>query len=300
MRKWMKRTGIGLGSLLIVLLLSAAVIYTASELRLRRQVEGASTLSPYKAPGAPDLQRGQHFATAIGKCVDCHGPDLGGKVFIEAGPLGTLIATNLTRGRGGVLNGYTDAQLERAIRRGIRADGRPLVFMPSDEFYYLSDRDVADIIAYVRSMPAVDRELPATRVGPLGRALYLAGKFPLLPSENIDQTAARPAPPAPGVTVEYGKYLATVGGCTGCHGPDLAGQASLAPGTPPPANLTPTGLGSWSEQDFTTALRTGRRPNGTAINAFMPWQLAGKMTDDEIRAVWMYLRSVPPKPTVAE
>jgi hypothetical protein len=74
------------------------------------------------------------------------------------------------------------------------------------------------------------------------------------------------------------------------------------PGTPPefPAaqNLTPdtvSGIGKWSEADFQRALRTGRRPDNTEINPAMPWKLAGQMTDEEMHAVWLYLRSVPPR-----
>jgi cytochrome c553 len=286
MRKWVKRTGIGLGSI---------VIYAASEVRLKKAVE--LTSAPFTA--APDparLERGKHLATAINKCVACHEADLGGKVFIEAGPLGTIIAPNLTTGRGGVLASYTDAELERAIRHGVRRDGRAIKIMPAPEYYHLSDDDLAALIAYLRTVKPVDRELPATTIGPLGRALYLFGQLPLLPAEEMDH-AARRETAAPGVTVEYGAYLAMVGGCKGCHGMDLAGGPSPEPGAPPAANLTPAGIGPWSEQDFFTALRMGRRPDGTTIDPFMPWALTAAMTDDEIRALWMYLKTVPAKET---
>lgn len=296
MRKWLKRTGIGLGGLVAALVLAAGVVYAASEAKMNEVVEipGAAFV-PSADPA--QLARGEHMATAIGKCGDCHGADLGGKVFIEAGPLGTLIASNLTTGKGGVLGKYDDAALERAIRHGVRFDGKPLVFMPSHEYYYLTDADVSAIMAYMRTLPPVDRELPATTVGPLGRTLFLAGKFPLLPAQTMDHAAERPTP-APGATVEYGAYLAMVGGCRGCHGMDLAGKPTgEAPGTPPPPNLTRAGLGSWTERDFHTALKTGKRPDGSTINTFMPWMSTAKMTDEEIRAVWLYLQSVPAKET---
>jgi len=205
-----------------------------------------------------------------------------------------LIASNLTRGRGGVLGNYTDPQLEAAIRHGVGPDGRGLLFMPSQEFQYLSDEDVAAIIAYVRSVPPVDRQLGGSSVGPIGRVLLLTGAMPLLPAELIDHDAARrPVPPA-APTREYGEYQARVGGCFGCHGPALGGSAE-GHGGPPPANLTPGGgLGAWTEADFFTAMRTGKRPDGTAIDPAMPWRAVGRLTDDELRALWLYLRSVPP------
>jgi cytochrome c553 len=302
MRKLLKWTGLSLGSLVLVVVLAVLVVYAASEVRFRHAYDEVA-VSPLHAQASPAaLEHGRHLASAIGKCVDCHGPDMGGKLFMDAGPLGVVYASNLTSGRGGVAQRYSDGQLERAIRHGIDANGHALAIMPSNDYWPMGDRDMQDLIAYIRTLPPVDRELPATNVRALGRALYLAGKLPLFPAELITHDARRPQPPAPGVTVEYGQYLATIGGCTDCHGPDLAGKArGEGPGMPPAANLTPAGeLARWSEQDFFNALRTGRRPNGTALQAPMPWALAGQMTDDETRAVWMYIRSVPAKPTPAE
>jgi cytochrome c553 len=99
--------------------------------------------------------------------------------------------------------------------------------------------------------------------------------------------------------VAYGKYLAVT--CTGCHGEGLSGGAipGTPPDWPPAANLTPdeaTGLGGWTEADFFRALREGKRPDGTDLQGdFMPWKLTAKMTDDEIRALWMYLQTLPAK-----
>jgi cytochrome c553 len=303
MRKWLKRAGIGVTSVVIAVVLGIGVIYAASEVRFRHAYDDV-VAAPFRVAASPEARaRGQHLATAIGKCVECHDSDLGGKVAMDAGPLGVVVASNLTRGRGGVAGRYTDAQLARAIRHGIDRDGRALVMMPSSAFYGFTDQDLQDLIVYIRSLPPVDRELRPTTVRALGRALYLAGKLDLFPAELMNHRSVRPAPVPAGPTAEYGAYLATVGGCTDCHGPDLAGRAESIgpPGTPPPANLTPAGeLGRWSESDFFAALRTGKRPNGTAINAFMPWALAGQMSNDEIRAVWLYLRSVPSKPTPTE
>jgi mono/diheme cytochrome c family protein len=97
------------------------------------------------------------------------------------------------------------------------------------------------------------------------------------------------------VSAEYGQYLARNAGCPSCHGPGLSG--GKIPGTPPEwkpaANITPTGIGAWSLDDFKRALREGKRPNGTPIDSIMPWKASGHMTDDEIASVYAFLRTVP-------
>jgi cytochrome c553 len=224
---------------------------------------------------------------AIGKCAECHGADLGGELIVDSPVFGRLAGSNLTAGAGGIADASA-ADLERAIRHGVGRDARALFFMPAEAFHALTDEDLAAVLGYLRSLPPVDREAPEPRVGPLARILYLAGNFPLLPVELVDHDA-RPAAPAAGVTVEYGEYLATIGGCRSCHGMTLAGDAN-----PDAPNITPGRLGSWTEADFFRSLREGRRPDGTAIDPEkMPWVRSGQMTDDEMKAVWMYLRSVP-------
>ncbi len=281
---------------LSIIVLAAAVIVAVSEARMRKtyDVAAVTNLSVTKDPA--QIARGQHLVTAVAKCTDCHTEDLGGKVFIEPGPLGTVIASNLTTGKGGALAGYSDAQIEQAIRHGVRKDGRGLLIMPSDEYQNLSDADVSAIIAYLRSLPPVDRELPRTSLGPVGRGLITFG-VPFIPAARIDHKAPpapRTAPPV-GPTTEYGQYLVSVGGCRGCHGPNLVGAPGHAPGEPASANITPAGpIGQWSEADFTRAMRTGTRPDGSKIKDFMPWRSMARHTDDELRAIWLYLRTVPP------
>jgi mono/diheme cytochrome c family protein len=150
----------------------------------------------------------------------------------------------------------------------------------------LSDHDLAAVIAYIRSVPPVDRTFPATRIGPLARVLHHFG-FPLLPAERVDH-GARAAAPEAAVTADYGEYLADVSGCRSCHGPALAG------GVGPGPNITPAVIGSWSEADFARALREGRRPDGRAISTEMPWKSYARLTDPEIAALWLYVKSVPP------
>lgn len=292
--KKLKTLGLGLLSLLVVLF---AVVYGVSEARLRKTYTVAAAGNLHVTRDPAQIERGRHLATAVAKCVDCHTDNLAGKKFIDAGPLGVVYASNLTGGQGGILGRYTDAQLEQAIRHGVRPDGRGIMIMPSDEYQYLADEDVSAIIAYLRTLAPVDSTYPASKLGPVGRALFVAGKLPFIPAERMDHAAARgprTAPPV-GATREYGQYLVSVGGCRGCHGPNLVGGPSPEPGAPPAANITPAGpIGQWTEQQFFTAIRTGTRPDGSRILEFMPWKSMSRHTDDELRAIWMYLRTVPP------
>ncbi|HEV3049835.1 MAG TPA: cytochrome c, partial [Longimicrobium sp.] len=220
MKKWITRIALGLASIIVLFI---AVVFAVSEARVRKtyQVAAVNGLTVTQDPA--QVARGKHLVTAVAKCVDCHTEDLGGKVFIEPGPMGTVSASNLTTGQGGVLAGYTNAQLETAIRHGVRKNGRGLIIMPSDEYQNLSDADVSAIISYLRSLAPVNRELPKTKVGPLGRGLLTFG-VPLIPAARIDHGRKSPASAPPvGATQEYGEYLVNVGGCRGCHGPTLVG-----------------------------------------------------------------------------
>ena len=295
MRPVLRWTGIVLGSVVGLLLLILVVVYGLSERRFRKtyNVEPGPVVV---RSDAPTLARGQHIAVTRG-CTDCHGEAMSGKVFIDAPPMARLFASNLTPGRGGVGGTYRDADWVRAVRHGVGPEGKPLLFMPSHEFHALSDEDVGALVAYLKSLPPVDNTLPENSVGPLGRVLYLTGQVPLVPAELIDHKAPRRPAPAAGTTPEYGAYLAT--GCTGCHGPGLSG--GTIPGGPPDApaaaNLTmhESGLARWTEQDFFRAMREGRRPDGSELDSFMPWRTTARMTDEEIKAIWAYLQSVPPK-----
>ena len=121
-------------------------------------------------PESVDVAEGARLTTING-CRDCHGEDLAGRVFIDAPPF-LVVAPNLTTGAGGVAAAYrTAADWDRAIRYRIRPDGRGLLpMMPSENYHYMSDEDLAGIIAYLRSAPPIDNELPETKVRLMGAA----------------------------------------------------------------------------------------------------------------------------------
>lgn len=297
--KYVRWIALIVGLLLLLPVIAVAAVYGISTMNMSKSYTiPAERLTLAVPTDAATIERGRHLVTAVGKCPDCHGERLQGTAMIDDPALGRLVAKNLTKGQGGIGATYTDADFVRALRHGVDPAGRPLLFMPAQEFMHFSDADLGAIIAYVKSVPPVDNVPPASSIGPLGRALYVAGQLELLPAELVDHNAPRPAAPAPGVTPEYGRYLALTGGCMGCHGPGLSGGP--VPGTPPdfkPAlNITSGGrLGQWSEADFISAMRTGVTKDGYKLDEFMPWKAVGQLTDDELKALFAYLKSVPAK-----
>lgn len=291
--KILKWVGIALGAVVGLICVALGIVYFASQSKINREypipAEQIATVSD-----SFTIARGKHLVTSVNACMVCHGPNLGGKQMIDAPVFATVAASNLTSGLGGVAAKYTDVLWERAIRHGINADGRWIAIMPASHYNRLSDEDIRAIIAYVKSVPPVDNELKPFSAGPISRAITLSGA-PFFHAGIIQHDAPhRPAPPA-GVTAEFGEYLVSVAACRECHGPDLSGgvmpdgSERLAP------NLTPTGLAAYTEAAFITALREGKRPGGVPIDTIMPWREYRGMTDDELKAVWTYLRTVPPK-----
>jgi len=298
MHKALKWTGIGLGSVVALVFVCGASVYVYGghlDTRTLAAPAGARAWTPVASTPAL-VTRGQHVSLAIAKCMECHGPDLGGAKFIDDPALGSLSAPNITSGKGGRLSAYDDAALERLLRHGIKADGHPALVMPSEVFANLSDEDLASVIAYLRTLAPVDREPGGKNLKLLARALLTFGVMKH-GYDQIDHAKAHVATVAPSVTPEYGKYLVEVAGCTACHGPGLSG--GKIPGAPPefkPAsNLTPKGIGHYKEEDFFRALREGMRPGNVPIDTIMPWRYTKYMTDDEIKAVYAYLKTVPGK-----
>lgn len=292
MRKFLKYAAWTLGGLFLFAALAIAALYILSNGRLRRTYTVA--VAPVAIPDDPtSIERGHHIARTRG-CVDCHGPDFGGAKVVDNTPIGRLHGSNITRGQGGLPAGFRDEDWIRAIRHGVAADGRPLFLMPSQEFAHFSDEDLGALIAYLKTIPAVDRARVPIALGPVGRALVVTGKFPIA-AEVIDHANLKPATVQPARSIEYGRYLAV--GCVGCHGPNYSGGriAGGPPDWPAAANLTThdkAAVAGWNEQDFFTALRTGHRPNGTEISPVMP-RAFGQMNDTELGALWLFLKSLP-------
>lgn len=289
--KILKRVGIAVGGLVVLLLLIVAGL----NVRGRSRAASAPKIAVKSVAAVSDsaaIARGEHLVGAVMACEHCHDAGLRGKTFPTPTFLISMAAPNLTRGQGGVGAEYTMTDWDQALRHGVGKDGRPLAIMPSEAYTHLSDADFAAVVAYLQTLPPADRSFPARRVGVLGGALIGAGKFPFAPDLIAhDSVGARAV--APAVGAEYGGYLARIGGCRTCHGPDLKGTPAGG-GAPPAPSLVAFASGRMVD-DFRGTLRTGRSPTGGGrmLNPeFMPWPTYARMTDDELQAIWLYIQSV--------
>lgn len=265
-------------------------VYISTQNRLNKEY----TVTPHAMTINPDsamLAKGKRLSMVKG-CIECHGNDLGGKVIHEDFMLGRLVSANLTKGKGGLPKEYSVTDWVLALKHGIRKDGKPLVFMPSHEFYVLSEDDMKAIIAYCATVPPVDNELPGFKLGPVARILSDVGTFPLVPAEMIDHQHNMVKTVKEEISVEFGKYLST--SCQGCHKETMKGGEALAPGLPVVADISSTGNpGKWTEDEFIQTLRTGVTPEGKTLNpAEMPWPMAKELTDVELKALFKYLNSI--------
>jgi len=321
MKKFLKWVGIILGGLVFLVAISSVVIYSRSQARLTR-VYDVSEESVAIPTDDTSIARGKHIFQFRG-CEACHSaggylnlseseqaldshlnlpvqdiPHMEGNIYLDDPAVGLVVASNLTSGKGGVGGDYADREWVRAIRHGIRTDAMPLLFMPSTEFYFLSDEDLGAVISYIKSAPPVDNELPPSSVSWTGRAVMtLIPDITFIPAELIPHDAPRPTAPEPGVTAKYGEYLTH--SCKVCHGLTMSGGP--IPGFPaswPPAPNLTFGLGSalpsWTEAGFIDTLRTGVTPDGREVRGeYMPWGSYKFMDDQELQAVWVYLQSLP-------
>ncbi len=277
-----------IGILVVLLVVAVGAMYVIGGSKVNAMVEVPAETLAVMADSA-SLAHGAYLAATHG-CTGCHTANLGGQVFIDAPPF-LIVASNLTPA--GVGATYTDADWERAIRHGVGPDGRGLApMMPSGAYTHLSDGETAALIAYLKSVPAVENDLPTTEVRAMGRIIAATGGLPLADAK-IDHARAHPATaPAPGPTMEYGIYRAGVL-CTYCHGADLHGGPPLGPDAPAATDLyVVTG---WSLDEFVQVMRTGVTPSGKQLNPeTMPWDAFSHMTDDELQALYMHLSTLTP------
>jgi mono/diheme cytochrome c family protein len=280
--------------LIVGVLLIAGVLlgYAWYNVHSRMAVTYAATVPPLDVkPDAALVERGRYLTSHVIVCAECHGQNLGGGSMSDDVMFGRLYAPNLTSGRGGIASRYTDEDFARVFLHGVRKDGHSVVFMPSQDFKFTA-RDAAAVISYIRSLPPVDNTVPEIRIGPIATALTAAGKLPLLPAEMIDHAHAAFAPePVATDAVSKGAHIVQTAGCIGCHTPTFEGGAGPPPGA---GNITPVGIGRWTEKDFVTALRSHKRPDGTKIADGMPLGLGG-MSDEDLSNVFAFLKTLPAK-----
>ena len=299
---------VGYGFLAILLLAALAITFTVGW----RPVIGAKkrALTSRKFEVTPErLRRGDYLVHAVMHCMGCHSkhddkadpPVLAakegsGQVLFEQGSL-RLVAPNITSDPETGIGKWSDDAIARAIREGIAIDGRTLFpVMPYEHFRDLSDEDLACIVVFLRSVPPAHSDLPASKIPFLfARLVQVAPKPVTGPVPEPDRSA-----PA-----KYGGYLVRIATCSDCHTPlnpkfqPIPGLA-MAGGNPMgegvnSANITPdpSGIGYYDEALFVQTMRTGS-VRTRKLNSAMLWWIFRNMTDDDLKAVFAYLRTLKP------
>jgi mono/diheme cytochrome c family protein len=289
-------------AVLIVVLALAAIVaglvwwaLGKAQARMDRHID----VAPYAfdiPTGAASIERGRYLFSTRG-CTECHGPDGAGRAFVDDGST-RIKGANISPGPGSVVAGYKAADWDRTLRHGVKPDGRPVLIMPSEDYNRFTDADLGAVVAYVRLLPPAAGG-PAELILPLPmRVMYGLGQVP--DAASVIDHQRKPTQPVPeGATVEHGEYMSAT--CIGCHGEHLSGGKipSGPPDWPAAANLTP-GEGSVLPRYPDAAalmamLRSGKRPDGTAI-AVMPFDSFKNITDIDVTALYLYLKSLAPRP----
>jgi mono/diheme cytochrome c family protein len=260
------------------------------------------------------LERGRYIATALSGCIYCHTPHdwnapghpvlLGKEGAGELLPYGDLpgriVAPNLTPDPETGAGRWTDDQLARAIREGVGHDGRALFpIMPYTHYRKMSDEDLASVIVYFRSLPAVRNELPATQI--IFPVKYLIRGVPEPVTASVSDL------PTGSSALDRGAYLVNMAGCSDCHTPQEKGQelpgmtfaggfSFPGPwGTVVSANITPdpSGISYYDESLFLEVMHTGS-VKARPLSPVMPIGVYKNLTDDDLKAMFAYLRTLKP------
>ncbi len=263
-------------------------------------------------PTPERLERGKYLVNGVTLCFDCHAqaikdfPDVkpgeapiftkmgSGRVLFKEGNA-VIAAPNITPDSETGAGTWTDDQFARAIREGIGHDGRALFpLMPYEDFRHMSDEDLASVIVYIRSLDPVRNSLPKTQVPfPLSRLI-----------QSVPQPVKAPVAEDSPDPIKHGEYLTKVAHCVNCHTPkkngqpmpgmEFAGGEAFGPNVVS-ANITPdpSGISYYDEKLFMQVLRTGH-VGARGLHAPMPWWFFKNMSEDDMKAIYAYLRTVKP------
>jgi cytochrome c553 len=251
------------------------VAYGTSEWKLRRSYD--APLAPLRVTRAPDLAEGERMARIVGCWNGCHGmTGQGGHEAI----VGIVRHTAPTLSQ--VLPRYSDEELVRLIRYGLKRDGKSAVGMISYTFWALGDQDLLNIIAHLRRqpmLPAIERKLELTW---RGRVALVTGAWKVS-VEQVDRSRARWGELPQTTAIERGRYLASVT-CTECHGLDYRGNAlERAPSL--------SIVGGYSLEQFIRLMRTAQPIGGRRLDEEMDWVKEAPFTDEEIKGLYQFLRT---------
>lgn len=276
-RFWLTRIVLGLGILLLLLVSS---IYLGSEYVLRKTYSVPLMEVPVSGDVAA-VRQGEHLIR-IYHCGSCHGEELEGQLFLDIPKVATIYAPNLTQ----VVPQYTDAELARMLRHGVKKDGTASWMFSSAMYYQVSDVDVGQMIAYLRTLKPVENAVPGFEVKLLGRVGLLLGQFKPVP-EMIDHQAPRILAQPDTSPIAYGKYL-TMTVCSGCHGPQLQGDPMMHS----PALAI---AAAYPKERFVHLMKTGEGFTGNALPKMgeVSRKYLSHFTDAELEAIYAFIQTLP-------
>src|SRR5688500_18107436 len=264
-------------------------------------------------PSEARLARGEYLVEGVAHCFQCHSPhDMsnpelpivdgmkGAGWWMDDAPgLGKVVAPNITPDRETGIGSWTDDEIARAIREGVSRDGSALFpIMPYENFRDMSDEDLASVVVYLRTIPAVRNPLPRSTL-----------EFPL---SRIVNTMPQPleGPVAEPPAASRGAYLVKLAECESCHTPAVQGTPlpgmAFAGGFPfkpvgwtgapvVSANITPdaSGIAHYDEALFDQVLRTGKLP-GRQLSGIMPYAHLARLTPEDMTAIFTYIKAQKP------
>jgi mono/diheme cytochrome c family protein len=283
MKRLLRWIGRAIAVVLVLGIVAYAVAYFMSERLLRRTYPIADV--SVAVPADPNsIAEGQRLATVRGCFYGCHGKNAEGRVLFDDPMIARLVAPNLTTS----FRQYTDAQIALIVRKGIRPDGRPLMVMPAEVFGLMTDEDLGQIIAFLKSLAPVAGPGPEVSFGPLGRIGLAVGQFKTVPQLIAD---ALPPPEGTSEQGKFGRYLARTT-CAQCHGTDLRGTSNPAFASP---NLRV--VLAYSPEAFTALMRTGVALGDRKLEEMGGWARnnLSHFTDAEIAALYSYLHDEAPQ-----
>jgi len=297
-------------ALIVITVVVAGITFTIGWRPLIGAKQRALTDRKFEA-NQTRLTRGKYLVDAVAGCFGCHsdadwsrpgappvaGREGAGHIWSDQ-DLPWLVAPNITPDKETGAGNWSDDTLARAIREGIGHDGRTLFpMMPYQSYREMSDEDLASIIVYLRTVPAVRNQLPTTKM-----------PYPLnFLIQSVPQPINSVPPPDQSTPVKRGRYLIKMAACADCHTPqengqpipgmDFAGGFRLhePKGDVVSANITPapSGIAYYNAATFIQALRMGK-VGARPLRSSMPWYYYGKIADEDLESMFDYLQTLKP------